>query len=123
VTTAARRPSPSEDLVTAPFSPPVPRDAALTETVNARTGLIRASGHLTSQGADLLSGTADHLRGNGHTRVILDLRDVRAVDEVGLDILRELRLTFEAAGGRLLIRFAPGLAEGVGFEPTMGVTP
>jgi ABC-type transporter Mla MlaB component len=115
--------------VTAPVSPPTPR---LTETVDAHTGHIRASGHLTSQGADLLSGTADHLRGNGHTRVVLDLRDVRAVDDAGLDILRDLRSTFEAAGDRLLIQYAPELgdgrgvgaaAEGVGFEPTMGVTP
>ena len=108
--------------MTAPSSP-MPRGAALTETVDRRTGHIRASGHLTSQGADLLSGTADHLRGSGHTRVVLDLRDVQAVDAVGLDILRELRSAFEAAGDRLLIRCAPELAEGVGFEPTMGVTP
>ena len=89
------------------FSPPALRGASLTETVNIRTGLIRASGHLTSQGADLLSGTADHLRGSGHTRVTLDLRDVRAVDDAGLDILRDLRSTFEAAGDKLLIRYAP----------------
>jgi anti-anti-sigma regulatory factor len=75
--------------------------------VDLRTGLIRASGHLTAQGADLLSGTADHLRGNGHSRVTLDLRDVLAADEAGLDILRDLRSSFEAAGDQLLIRHAP----------------
>ena len=101
-----------EDPVSTSFSPPVPRDASLTETVNSRTGLIRASGHLTSQGADLLSGTADHLRGNGHSHVTLDLRDVRAADDAGLDILRELRSAFEAAGDKLLIRHAPDLTDG-----------
>jgi anti-anti-sigma regulatory factor len=101
---------PPEDHVTAQLFPPARRGAALTETVDARTGLIRASGHLTSQGADLLSGTADHLRDHGHSRVTLDLRDVRAVDDAGLDILRDLRSTFEAAGDKLLIRYAPELA-------------
>ncbi len=96
--------------MTAQLSPPAPRGTSLTETVDARTGLIRASGHLTSQGADLLSGTADRLRDNGHSRVTLDLRDVRAVDEAGLDILRDLRSTFEAAGDKLLIRYGPDLA-------------
>jgi anti-anti-sigma regulatory factor len=75
--------------------------------VDVRTGLICASGHLTSQGADLLSGTAEHLRGNGHSRVTLDLRDVLAADEAGLDILRDLRGSFEATGDELLIRHAP----------------
>jgi anti-anti-sigma regulatory factor len=93
--------------VTAHVIPPAPRGASLTETVNVRTGLIRASGHLTSQGADLLSGTADHLRGNGHSRVTLDLRDVRAADDAGLEILRDLRSSFEADGDKLLIRHAP----------------
>lgn len=97
--------------MTASSSAPAVRGRALTETVNVRTGHIRASGHLTAQGADLLSGTADHLRDNGHSRVVLDLRDVRAVDDAGLDILRDLRSTFEAAGDKLLIRYAPGVAD------------
>jgi anti-anti-sigma regulatory factor len=90
-------------------TPAAPLDdgPALTETVNLTTGSIRASGHLTSQGADLLSGTADSLRGSGHTRVVLDLAGVRAVDDAGLDILRELRRSFEDSGGELLIRHAP----------------
>jgi anti-anti-sigma regulatory factor len=98
--------------MTVPFSPPAPRGASLTETVDARAGLIRASGHLTSQGADLLSGTADHLRGNGHSRVTIDLRDVLAADDAGLDILRDLRSAFEDAGDKLLIRYAPEAAGG-----------
>ncbi len=84
--------------------------AALSETVNLRSGLIRASGHLTRQGADLLSGTADSLRGSGHTRVVLDLEDVRAADDAGLDILRTLRQSFADEGGELAIRHAEQLS-------------
>jgi anti-anti-sigma regulatory factor len=82
----------------------------LTETVDLRTGHIRARGHLTSLGADLLSGTADSLRGSGHSRVVLDLRGVLDADDAGLDILCALRRTFTEAGGQLLIRHAPGRA-------------
>ncbi|MGY1822000.1 STAS domain-containing protein [Geodermatophilus sp. SYSU D00079] len=77
---------------------------ALTEVVDRDAGLIRASGHLTSLGADLLRGTADGLRDSGHARVVLDLRGVRAADAGGLDILRELRQEFAADGGELVVR-------------------
>lgn len=76
----------------------------LTETVNLRTGSIRARGHLTLQGADLLRGAADHLRGRGHSTVLLDLRGVRGVDDEGLTVLRSLRDDFAAGGSELLIR-------------------
>jgi anti-anti-sigma regulatory factor len=82
----------------------------LTETVDPRTGHIRARGHLTAQAADLLRGTADSLRGRGHARVVLDLRGVRDADDAGLAILRSLRRAFAAAGGELLIRHAPAWA-------------
>jgi anti-anti-sigma regulatory factor len=82
--------------------------ARLTETVNLRAGLIRASGHLTSQGADLLRGTAGSLRARGHVRVVLDLRDVRAADAAGLDVLRSLGAEFAARGGELVVRHGPG---------------
>jgi anti-anti-sigma regulatory factor len=82
-------------------------ETALSETVNLRSGLIRASGHLTRQGADLLRGTADSLRSSGHSHVVLDLQDVRDADAAGLDILRTLRRSFAASGDSLLIRHAP----------------
>jgi anti-anti-sigma regulatory factor len=81
--------------------------ADLSEVVDARTGMIRASGRLTEQGADLLCGTADSLRGTGHTRVVLDLTDVREADTAGLDILDRLRSSFRADGDLLLITHAP----------------
>jgi anti-anti-sigma regulatory factor len=84
--------------------------AQLTETVNVRAGLIRASGHLTSQGADLLRGTAESLQGSGHVRVVLDLQDVRDADADGLDVLRGLGAEFAARGGELVVRHSPETA-------------
>lgn len=103
------RPAREDDVTAFPIDATGPD---LTETVNVRTGLIRASGRLTSQGADLLSGTADSLRGGGHDRVVLDLTDVRAADSAGLHILEELERSFAADGGTLIVRRAPGEAGG-----------
>jgi anti-anti-sigma regulatory factor len=79
----------------------------LTETVDTRTGSIRASGTLTRLGADLLRGTAQSLHGSGHVRVVLDLRDVRDADDDGLDVLRGLGDELAATGGELVVRHAP----------------
>jgi anti-anti-sigma regulatory factor len=78
--------------------------AVLTEVVDRRAGLISVSGHLTSLGADLVRGTADQLRGDGHSCVVVDLRGVRAADHEGLAVLRELHRDFRVDGGELLIR-------------------
>jgi anti-anti-sigma regulatory factor len=99
-----RTPLTKEDDVT---TSPAIDGTGLSETVDVRTGLIRASGHLTRQGADLLSGTADSLRHSGHSHVVLDLHDVRDADDAGLDILRNLRRSFAASGDSLLIRHGP----------------
>lgn len=79
----------------------------LSETVDRRTGSIRASGHLTELGADLLRGTAESLHGSGHLRVVLDLRDVRAADDAGLEVLRGLGEDLAARGGELVVRRGP----------------
>ena len=79
----------------------------LTETVDRRTGHIRASGRLTALGADLLRGTAQSLHGSGHARVVLDLRDVLDADDAGLDVLRGLGEELAASGGELVVRHAP----------------
>ena len=76
----------------------------LSETVDRRIGVIRASGHLSAQGADLLRGTADALREGGHRRVVLDLAGVEAADDDGLDLLRRLRTRFAADGGELVLQ-------------------
>ena len=67
-------------------------------------GHITASGDLTSQGADLLRGAADQLRGNGHSRVVVDLRGLRAADDEAVAALRALRHAFRVGGGELLLR-------------------
>ena len=84
-----------------------PAGRSLSERVDRRSGRILASGHLTPQGADLLSGTADSLRGSGHDRVVIDLQDVLSADDAGLDILRSLRRRFAASGVELLIEHEP----------------
>ena len=84
----------------------LPDQPVLSEVVDAGAGLIRARGRLTAQGAELLSGTADALRGSGHRRVVLDLSNVREADLDGLDILDQLRASFAADGGTLLITHA-----------------
>lgn len=76
----------------------------LSETVDLRIGVIRASGHLTVQGADLLRGTADSLREGGHRRVVVDLAGVRGADDGGLDVLRSLRASYAEDGGELVLQ-------------------
>jgi len=80
----------------------------LSETVDVHAGRIRARGHLTSLGADLLRGTAESLHGSGHLRVVLDLQDVEDADDAGLDVLRGLGEELAARGGELVVRHSPG---------------
>jgi anti-anti-sigma regulatory factor len=80
--------------------------STLTEIVDARNGTVRASGHLTVQGADLLRGTVEQLHRSGHARVLLDLQHVQAADAAGLHVLREMGLSLAADGGELLVRGA-----------------
>jgi anti-anti-sigma regulatory factor len=75
-----------------------------TDVVVRPDGLIAASGHLSPQGADLVRGTADSLRGSGHSRVVVDLRQVRTADDAALDVLHQLRRDFAARGGELVVR-------------------
>ena len=82
----------------------------LSETVDLRIGVIRASGHLSAQGADLLRGTAHALREGGHRRVVLDLAGVRAADDAGLDVLRHLRTRFAEDGGELVLQHSAQLS-------------
>lgn len=84
-----------------------PDRPALTETVNVRTGAIHVAGHLTAQGADLLRGTVESLRRSGHNRVFLDLTEVRAADDAGLEVLRDVDRDVTRDGGALLLRHAP----------------
>ncbi|NYJ08597.1 STAS domain-containing protein [Petropleomorpha daqingensis] len=82
--------------------------STLTEVVDARGGTVRASGHLTAQGADLLRGTVEQLHRSGHARVLLDLREVQGADDAGLHVLRDAARALAADGGELMVRAAPG---------------
>jgi anti-anti-sigma regulatory factor len=84
------------------------RGAQLTEMVDGRSGQVRASGHLTPQGADLLRGTVEGLVRLGHSTVVLDLTGVQAADDAGLNVISTLRTSMAASGDRLLVRNSPG---------------
>ena len=87
---------------------PVPAPTAvLTEVVDARAGVVRASGVLTSSGADLLCGTVETLSRLGHRRITLDLSDIRDVHDAGLARIEELRA---ASSSGLVVRHPVGSA-------------
>ena len=94
-----------------------PDDAtAMTEVVDTRSGSVRVSGHLTMQGADLPRGTVETLHRSGHIYVLLDLQDVQAADDAGLDVLRTVRPELAAGGGNLVLRHLPAGTEGDGRD-------
>ena len=84
----------------------------LSEIVDRRIGVIRASGHLSATGADLLRGTARALREGGHRRVVVDLAGVQAADDDGMDLLRRLQVRFAEDGGELVLRHIRQLSAG-----------
>ncbi|GAB3347510.1 STAS domain-containing protein [Modestobacter lapidis] len=83
------------------------RGTGFTEVVDQHTGAIRAGGHLTEQGADLLRGAVLVLQGRGHDRVTLDLGGVQAVDDAGLRALRNLQAAVTEDGRELVLVDAP----------------
>jgi anti-anti-sigma regulatory factor len=50
----------------------------------------------------------ESLHRSGHTRVLLDLRDLEAADDDGVLLLRDVDRSLAAEGGRLLVRHFPG---------------
>lgn len=80
------------------------------EVVDQGRGSLRAGGHLTAQGADLLRGTVLALRGRGHERVTVNLQGVHAADDAGLRVLRTLQESVTAHGGELVLVSPPGPA-------------
>jgi anti-anti-sigma regulatory factor len=64
--------------------------AVLTEVVDTRTGVVRATGVLTPSGADLLRGAVETLQRLGHRRITLDLSGVDHADEEAIALLEGL---------------------------------
>jgi anti-anti-sigma regulatory factor len=79
----------------------------MAEEVDPQTGRVRVRGHLTRQGADLLRGTAEALRRQGRTCIVLDLSAVDAVDEGALEVLRALSGPDAASGSSVVLVQAP----------------
>lgn len=87
------------------------------EVVDQGRGSLRAGGHLTAQGADLLRGTVLALRGRGHERVVVNLQGVRSADDAGLRMLRILQDSVTAHGGELVLVHPPVPDPGPGAIP------
>lgn len=84
------------------------------QAVDAHQGSIRVAGDLDHRTADQLRGTIEALQRSGHRRILVDLRDLRSADELGLQALHTLRAAVEADGGRLTfvhLRASDGLPE------------
>ena len=82
---------------------------AFSEVVDPRHRTIRAGGHLTVQGADLVRGTVLLLQRDHRGRVTLDLRGVRTADDAGLQDLENLRQAVTENGGELVLLHVPAL--------------
>ena len=73
--------------------------SALTEVVDGRTGSVRVTGHLTAQGADLITGTVASLHRLGHADVLVDLAGLQGADDAGVRVLRSAIAADGADGG------------------------
>ena len=80
---------------------------SFSQVVDGRRGCVRVAGDLTRRTADQLRGTVEALRRSGHRRILVELRDVCAADELGLQALRTLRAVVDADGGRLTLLRLP----------------
>ena len=82
-----------------------------TARIDGRTGAVRAQGHLTARAADMVRGTVEALQRSGHGNVVVDLREVSAVEADGLRVLDSLERSMQQEGGRLTLlhaRRSPG---------------
>jgi anti-anti-sigma regulatory factor len=82
---------------------PEPVGSHFVEAVDQYSATIRARGHLTEQGADLIRGAVEVLHRSGHHRITVDLHDVRAVDDEALVELRSLAVRLRAHHGELVV--------------------
>ena len=104
------RPASARPWHPAPRRPGRPADAGLldddqtfTARIDSRSGAIRAQGHLTARAADMVGGTVEVLRRSGHGTVVVDLREVSALDDDGLRALESLERGLREDGGRLTL--------------------
>ncbi len=81
--------------------------AAFSHVVDRQRRTIRAGGHLTAQGADLVRGAVLLLQRGHRGRVTLDLAGVRTVDDAALRDLESLRRAVTEDGGELVLLHVP----------------
>ena len=81
--------------------------ATFSQVVDQRRRTIRAGGHLTVQGADVVRGAVLLLQRDRRGRVTLDLAGVRTADDAGLEDLESLRQAVTEDGGELVLLHVP----------------
>jgi type IV pilus biogenesis protein CpaD/CtpE len=79
----------------------------LTETVDARAGVVRLDGHLTPQGADLVEGLIAGLQRSGHRRVLVDASGVSSAEAGARAMLASLPARLAGPGAELRITVLP----------------
>ena len=90
--------------------------------------VVHVHGALDANTAPALkAGLVDIIDGQGNRRVVLDLRDMAAVDAAGLAVLADALKRMDDCGGELLLSGPTGSVEeqlrAVGLEETFGITP
>lgn len=82
-------------------------DSFFSEAIDRRTRSIRARGRLDSRALGMLHGTVEALHRSGWGRIVLDLGQVQAVDDAGLQALHALEMRIAADGGHVALLNAP----------------
>lgn len=77
--------------------------AELSQTIDGRTGRIRARGVLDRDTAERIISTVVALVGAGHERISLDLRQMDATESTALRELHDLQEGLRARGRRLTV--------------------
>jgi anti-anti-sigma regulatory factor len=80
-----------------------------TARIDRERATIRARGRLDAVSADLLRGTVESLRRDGHAAITLDLDGITAAvpGQDGADVLTDMVEELTAVGTRIVVRRKP----------------
>ena len=82
---------------------PSPQAPTFTASLDQRSGVIRARGHLDVLAADLLCGSIVALQRRGHCQVTVRLQPLATADDEARELLARLADTLAADGVRLVV--------------------
>ena len=80
-----------------------PQAPSFTASLDQRTGVVRARGHLDVLAADLLCGSIVALQRRGHRQVTVRLQPLATADDDARELLARLADTLAADGVRLVV--------------------